>query len=237
MKPAVVSLPTESRVRVVRAELRRRILSWEYGPGARLMEEEISGEFGVSRTVLREALSQLEASGLVRKVRNKGYTVSQPDLREVRELYEVREALELHVAEQLCRQGVSPELAERLYAIWDGPMPADAEQAELLADRDREFHEGIFEAYGNEALLSRLKNINDRIEAVRRVDFSQGESAESIRDHHHVIVRAFVEGDVDKARAAMRDNIRHAEAHVETGLKEMLMHAFVHSKRDAGDRP
>jgi DNA-binding GntR family transcriptional regulator len=237
MNPAVVSPRTEDRVRVVRAELRRRILSWEYGPDARLLEEETSGEFGVSRAVLREALSQLEAAGLVRKVRNKGYTVSQPDLREIRELYEVREALELYVSEQLCRQGVSPELEDRLYAIWDGPMPADAEQAGLLADRDREFHEAIFEAYGNEALLSRLKNINDRIEAVRRIDFAQGESAESIRDHHHVIVRAFAEGDVDKARAAMRDNIRHAEAHVEAGLKEMLMHSFLHIKSDAGDRP
>jgi DNA-binding GntR family transcriptional regulator len=237
MSPADVSLPPEDRVRIVRAELRRRILDWEYGPDARLLEKEISGEFGVSRAVLREALSQLEATGLVRKVRNKGYTVSQPDLREIRELYEVREALELYVSEQLCRRGVSPELAQRLRAIWDAPMPPDGEQRQLLADRDREFHESLFDAYGNQTLSSRLKSINDRLEAVRRIDFAQGESAESIRDHHHAIVRAFAEGDVDKARAAMRDNIRHAEAQVEAGLKEMLMHAFRHIKREAGDCP
>lgn len=223
---------TQDRVGGVRAELRRRILDWEYGPGARLIEDDLSTEFGVSRAVIREALSQLQAAGFVRKVRNKGYSVCQPDVREIKELYEVRQALELYVTARLARRGPTAAEIDALNAIWDEPADGSVEETELLAERDRAFHEAIFESYGNQMLLARLREINDRIEVFRRIDFSRGESTESVRCRHHAIIDALARGDEAAAVSAMTDNIEHAVQHVEDALKEMLMRAFARMKAE-----
>jgi DNA-binding GntR family transcriptional regulator len=223
---------TRDRVEDVRSELRKRILNWDYGPGTRLLEKDLSDEFGVSRALLREALSQLEAAGLVRKVRNKGYSVSQPNMSEIRELYDLRKALELYAAEQLCSGEICEDVIQRLYAIWDEPLQNGEDPAQALSDRDRRFHEAIAEAYGNETLLARLREINDRITILRQIDFAREEAVASVRAHHHEIVRAFERGDVSAAKQALRENIEHAEAQVETALKEMLLRAF-HSQAGA----
>jgi DNA-binding GntR family transcriptional regulator len=233
METSAASQTTRDRVGDVRAELRRRILHWEYGPGARLIEENLSNEFGVSRAVVREALSQLQAAGFVRKVRHKGYSVCQPDVREIKELYEVRQALELYVTGRLARRRPSVTEIDALDAIWDESTVGPVDETELLAERDRTFHEAIFEAYGNQMLLGRIREINDRIEVFRRIDFSRGESIDSVRRRHHAIVEALAHGDEGAAVSAMTDNIEHAMQHVEEALKEMLMRAFARVKAES----
>lgn len=222
------------RVAGVRTELRRRILTWEYAPGTRLIEEDLSREFGVSRGPLREALGQLQVAGFITKIRNKGYTVKQPNLTEVKELYDLRLALELHAVEGLTRKPASEELVDELYRIWEEPVPDNADVAEVLACRDQVFHERIAEAFGNDTLLFQLKRINERIYVFRRIDFARERAIASPQEHHRDIVDAIKDGDLVRARAAMRENLEHAEAHVESALKEMLWGLHTRTNTEEG---
>ena len=74
--------------------LKERLIHWEYSPAHRFTEEELCAEFGVSRSPVREALHMLVENGLVHKEPHRGYTVRQPDLKEIHDLYDVRQALE-----------------------------------------------------------------------------------------------------------------------------------------------
>jgi DNA-binding GntR family transcriptional regulator len=70
--------------------LRNRICMLDYTPGSRLREEDLAGEFGVSRTPLRRVLVKLEAEGLLRSVHGVGTIVTDIDVGELAQVYELR---------------------------------------------------------------------------------------------------------------------------------------------------
>src|SRR6056297_3133463 len=81
------------REQVLKA-LRTEIIEGRFAPGRRLTERELTEMLGVSRTVLRESLRQLEAEGLISLIPNQGPVVRALTVGEARELYRIREALE-----------------------------------------------------------------------------------------------------------------------------------------------
>src|SRR3954469_14625076 len=78
----------------IAAAIRQRIMTGEIAIGAQLRQAELAAELGVSRTPVREALRQLQTSGLIEVVPNRGAVVRVPVPWEVREAYEVRAELE-----------------------------------------------------------------------------------------------------------------------------------------------
>ena len=74
--------------------LRRAIIEQGIGPGTRLPEDTIGERFGVSRTVVRSALTELVAEGLVERRRNRGAIVAEPSWNEARDTFDVRIAVE-----------------------------------------------------------------------------------------------------------------------------------------------
>lgn len=214
-------------------EMRRRILAWSYPPGARLLEGELSAEFGASRSPVREALRLLEADGFVEKRPNKGYVVKQLDLRSANELYELRMALELYVVETLASREHSREEINRWASVWRERTEPDTGTAEELADSDRRFHEALAEALGNTMLLSRLREINDRIAVFRVVDFENEATVKSARDQHLRIVDAIAAGDAVASREAMRENIERAQSNIRRGLSETVARAYLSADVDS----
>ena len=87
--------------------LKERIIHWEYLPGQRFTEEELRAEFGMSRSPVREALRMLVENGLVDKEPFRCYSVKQPDINEICELYNVRLEIELFVVEELATKNSS----------------------------------------------------------------------------------------------------------------------------------
>lgn len=90
--------------------LKKRILSGEYLPGTALMTNALSPEIGVSRTPIRDALRQLEQDGLVTIQARAGARVKQMELREFREVCEMRLALESHAAGLAARRRTDTDL-------------------------------------------------------------------------------------------------------------------------------
>jgi GntR family transcriptional regulator, trigonelline degradation regulator len=93
MNDMLVERPAALRDQVV-GNLRDAIINGQFAPGARLVERQMCELLGVSRTLVREALRQLEAEGWVRILPYRGPVVASMTPEEVRDLYEVRSALE-----------------------------------------------------------------------------------------------------------------------------------------------
>jgi DNA-binding GntR family transcriptional regulator len=97
--------------------LKERIIRWDYAPGHRFTEEALCDEFGMSRSPIREALRMLVENGLVDKEPHRGYSVKQPDMKEIFDLYDVRLALETYVVATLAQKGMPAEV----WAIYATP--------------------------------------------------------------------------------------------------------------------
>jgi DNA-binding GntR family transcriptional regulator len=126
--PLTQSLPEQ-----IAARLSERITAGTYAPGRRVLEQEVSAEFGVSRGPVREALRLLEKDGLVTILPRRGAQVTRLTTAEVREIFDIRAALnglrDRQIAEGADRQRLLPALeqgVERLARL--APAPADADE-------------------------------------------------------------------------------------------------------------
>ncbi|HSD55149.1 MAG TPA: GntR family transcriptional regulator [Burkholderiales bacterium] len=212
------------------ATLKERIVAWEYPPEHRLTEEALCAEFGVSRSPVREALRALVTNGFVAKLANRGYAVRQLDLREIGELYDLRKALEVHVVEQLARDGrARPEVAA-LHRAWAKILAGPERRGEELAQLDTTFHETLAAAAGNSMLLDQLRAINERLFVLRMIDFGQPDRQATTCRQHMKVVERILAGDAAGARAAIERNIGDGRANVDTSIKEALAKAFMVAK-------
>jgi DNA-binding GntR family transcriptional regulator len=187
-------------------------------PGARLSIDSIARELGVSPTPVREALVQLERTGLVTRVANKGYRVSPPLVAEQLDaLFDARALLEGGATEIAAAQSVA--LAPRLevalarHAETAAAVDAAADLGDLpvelirtyFAD-DWNFHHVIFEATGNPFLLDMSEAISTRVHRMRQTLQTGISDADDAIVEHRAIIDAL---DVGPAAAAdaMRSHI------------------------------
>jgi DNA-binding GntR family transcriptional regulator len=165
---------------------------------------------GVSTTPVREALLELARNGLIEPVRNRGFRVMEPTLEELRELFELRELLEVHAAELLAR---------RAHKKLDGlrRLADDVRDAVKIDDvhgylaSDRRFHQAFITAAGNRLLTEMAMAARDKM---RLYGISSRAGLErqtaSVPEHYRLIELALA-GDVRSVRALLRDHIRSWE--------------------------
>lgn len=207
--------PTAGRRGVLRREqvyrdLRSRILAGEFPSRVRLAEERLAALLEVSRTPVREALVRLHADGLLSHDVDGGYRVAEPDLVGLRDLYELRIALELHgltraVLDPAARH--DPAVLEPLRDDWralrENPPPPDPS----FVDRDEAFHVTVSAAAGNAVLTEMLTAINARIRPVRMYDFLTADRIDQTIAQHLAIVEAVLAGQVETATAVLRRHV------------------------------
>ena len=105
---------------VVFNTLRRAILRGELKPGERLMEIQLANKLGVSRTPIREAIRKLELEGLVLMIPRKGAEVAEITEKNLRDVLEVRCALE-ELAVQLACERIDQDKLNDLHAAGETP--------------------------------------------------------------------------------------------------------------------
>ncbi len=202
-------LQIESVVDQVYAVLRRRILDGELPRGARLRQEALADELGVSRTPLREALRRLAAEGFVVFRPNRGAEVADLTAEDVRVAYEARLVLEPGAARLAARRRPAAELAAMRAAAEAGRAP-DGDRGGLAASRD--FHLALIRASGNEYLvrLGEALWVPGIAELIYERQAAGPVQVLADADDHARIADAIAAGDADLAEALVRQHIRRA---------------------------
>ena len=214
--------------------IQARVLSGEIVRGARLPQEALAAEFGVSRTPVREALRKLQAAGVVEVLPNRGAVVRGPSAREIRESYEVRTELEGLAAELATTRISDANLqqlreAEELFRISVGQLVSGARRGASEAPWDEHddwvrandlFHGAILDAAGNRRLAELLGDL--RRSFPRELTWSAlSANSRRLEDNvlqHGAILEAIEHRDAAAARGCMVAHIRTAG--------ELVLHYF-----------
>ena len=148
---------------VVFNTLRRAILRGELKPGERLMEIQLANKLGVSRTPIREAIRKLELEGLVLMIPRKGAEVAEITEKNLRDVLEVRCALE-ELAVQLACERIDKRGIKELHTAADRFRDVlGSDDITQIAQADEAFHDVIFTATDNERLIQLLNNLREQM--------------------------------------------------------------------------
>ncbi|WP_347756128.1 GntR family transcriptional regulator [Agrococcus sp. ProA11] len=180
------------------AEIRASIVRGELAPGSRVTEKAIEQRLGVSRTVVREALRQLESERLIRIQPGSGPVVAELSADEARQLYEVRAALEATAARLAARHGDERHIRalQAAFSLMGDEPPATLE--ELLAIKSS-FYSALIDASRNHIIGEQLANVQARISQLRAVTLSAPNRHPAMRAELGAVVDAIVRGDADRA--------------------------------------
>jgi DNA-binding GntR family transcriptional regulator len=198
--------------------LRTEIIEGRFEPGRRLTERELTEMLGVSRTVLRESLRQLEAEGLISLIPNKGPVVRAFSVEEAHELYRIRETLEglgaRLFAEKPDRSNIA--LLEEAFANVERAYENGDPKSILFAKNA--FYEAIHAGAGSKTLSKMLSSALAQIWRWRALGLthpnrSKSRSAESVANLRQV-VEAIRAGDGERAEQTARLESRLAAAEV-----------------------
>jgi DNA-binding GntR family transcriptional regulator len=205
--------------------LRALILTGEYGPDERLIEEQLAERLGVSRTPVRQALTMLEAEGLVEITPNRGATVCSFSIEDVWDIYDLRAVLEGHAARRAAGRIERRELERMRELARDmeglpGQFDDHEEEIRALVALNQEFHGTIVEASRNRR-LERLINRTVEIPLMFKAFYWYTLHERTISNHYHrQILEALENGDADRAETIMREHVYEGRDFVIRALKE-----------------
>lgn len=186
--------------------LRDKILNNELKPGERIDYDALMRETGVSRTPLRDAINRLTEDGLIEVKARSGSYVYMPNAKDVRELYDVRKALECQAVES-----AAPLLSkETLEALLRETEEADAAiragDVRQFFEADRRFHRTIIRHSGNDLLIGLLERLELKIQWFG-VIITKFDRPQQANEQHKRILQALLEGDAAAAKRRMADHI------------------------------
>ncbi|MEA2143349.1 MAG: hypothetical protein QOI64_1779 [Solirubrobacteraceae bacterium] len=221
--------PTSQAERVY-SELRERLLRGDLPVGRRLVEQQLAADFETSRTPVREALRRLEGDGHIVRDPGGGLSPSAPSVRSMRELYEVRVAIEELVARRASTSGDRVRLTaieqdwQALHAGWHGTR--DVPRGPDFVHVDEGFHLALAGASGNDVAEVLLADLNDRIRILRVHDFTSDDRIASTITEHLEIIGCVLARDADAAAAFMRAHVQRSALVVRERVGEALARMF-----------
>ncbi len=215
--------------------IRKRILNGEFPPGKALMTEWLSTEIGISRTPVRDALRQLESDGLVSIRPRLGASVKQMNVKEFREICDLRLALESHAAGLAAINHHEADLHEIEFALeamrrLNGAILDSPQEEPLIAELVREdvrFHVAIMSAAKNDLMkkeILRLHLINRVVSGPAGVERLVVEKTDrdirrkAVLASHDEIYAAIARSDSVAAKHAME---RHIQDIIDSSMRTM----------------
>ena len=206
----------ESHTNRVFEVIKAAIVSGELRPNQRLVESSIAKELGVSRTPVREALMQLELSDYISKLSKGGWIVTDHSPDKIRNLYEVREALEVMAIKLACQRATKEQI-DRANDVHKLIVDvARNRETDKFIQLNSEFHAHLFEACGNEQLSSFIENLRDQYFDRRLVRFFTNREWDAVITQHGRMLKAVSE---KKSRLAEKAVIKH----IATGRRVALL--------------
>lgn len=196
---------------VVFNTLRKAILTGELQPGERLMEIHLANQLGVSRTPIREAIRKLELDGLVIMIPRRGAEVAQITEKELKDVLEVRRALDALCAELACDRITEEEKLQLKKACVEFEKATVTGDATTIAEADVKLHDIIVAATGNKRLIQLVNNLSEQMYRYRFEYIKDENQHNHLVDEHRMIYESIIKHDREKAAQAARMHIDNQE--------------------------
>jgi DNA-binding GntR family transcriptional regulator len=197
--------------------IKEYILEGRLDENDRLTEESLASQLGISKSPIREALNRLESEGFIRIEPRRGAYLRQFSPAEMEQLYDLREALEVHVTRTA---HVTPELLRQLdESVKRSRAFLNVNDKAKYIEEDVHFHSLIAEATQNDELCRVLQNVQNRIWLSRRKTYDL--SSTGAPDFHQAIADALRNDSREEAQTAMRRHIRNVRQRLMAYLSGM----------------
>ena len=190
------------------------IVERRLAPGTKLAEQKLADIFGVSRTLVRQALNQLSRDRLVTLAPARGAFVATPSVEEARQVFEVRSMIESELARQLAARITDAQLrelrqhlAEERAAVARTDVPG---RTRLLAD----FHVVLARMLGNQVLAELLEDLLSRSSLISLM-YQSSHSAEASFQEHEAVVEALARRDGRAAARLMQAHLHSVERNLQ----------------------
>jgi DNA-binding GntR family transcriptional regulator len=190
--------------------LTRAIVEHRLEPGSKLVEQKLADQFGVSRTLVRQALYRLSQNRLIKIEPARGAFVAAPSAAEARQVFEVRRMLEAGMVRAFITTAKTADIkvlhnhiAQEKLAVQGGDIPG---RTELLGD----FHVHMAQLMHNDVLAQLLTDLISR-SALITLMYQTSSAAAHSHEEHAQIVNAIKARDTEAAIALMDAHLRHVE--------------------------
>ncbi len=181
----------------VSKEIEEAILSGQFKPRERLIEMDLISRFGVSRTVIREALKRLEAKGLVRATPYRGVVVADLTVEEIEEIYFVRAELE-KIAARLVLKHITPAEIQQIKKLSKEVEKHLRSRTHQMIEVDSEFHRMIFNVCHNSYLYDMIDYLRTKAHIVRYNAWSLPHRIEESILEHREMIKAIESRDLSQ---------------------------------------
>ena len=205
---------------VVFNTLRQAILRGELKPGERLMEIQLANKLGVSRTPIREAIRKLELEGLVLMIPRKGAEVAEITEKNMRDVLEVRKALEDLAVQLACDKITKEEIEEMKKAAEDFKKILKSKDITEIAEADVRFHDIIYMATDNQKLIQLLNNLREQMYRYRIEYLKKKECYPQLLNEHQTIIDAIAGHDKELATKFTSQHIKNQAETVVGTIRE-----------------
>lgn len=198
---------------VIRARILEAIFERRLAPGEKLTEERLAALFGVSRTVVRQALGRLAQDGIVELHPNRGAFVAAPSRTDARHVMAARAVVEPEVVRAACDCGTHGLERLRRHIRSEDEVRAADDRASLVR-LTGEFHVVLAEVAGNPVFVRLLTELQ-ALSSLSILLYARGERSACPAGEHGEIVAAIARGEAEEAARLMREHIAHVAADME----------------------
>jgi len=193
--------------------LKNQIINEKAKPGKRLLDNQLASAFGVSRTPVREALTQLATEGLVEIVPRSGAYVKKLTRQDIEEIYEIRKVLEGLAAKKAATR-ITDKQIKQLYALLEKAKSSGKKGYETHIDLDIKLHDMILNSCQNKRLVNIMANLYTLIHVFRvRVGRDKRKAEQAIKEHE-AILEAIKARDANKAEMMMMEHIEKSKSYI-----------------------
>lgn len=195
--------------------LRAAILNMTLEPGQPLVEAKLAEALGISKTPIRQALHQLEQTGLVVGLPNRGYAVSQLSVLDAREILQLRAVLEGLAAREACERLTQDDFRQMEQLLNEANQARSNGEIELCAELGHKFHRIIHARAENRRLSLLIDLLDDQFHRIRLLSSRVPGRLPHSLEEHALLLNALQDREPERAEQLMRHHLLEVLADVE----------------------
>ncbi len=189
-------------------EIKKLILSGKLSGDMSISENVLAKMLGMSRTPVRDALRRLEMDGFVRIIPSQGVVIREVSINEVKEIYDMRIALEEFVTKELADVLSDKDFSNLEKILKKQEEACKKKDAVAFHEEDRNFHDYLMRAYGNSMITDFIARLRDRIEGINIDMLKVPGNMETFYAEHKRILEALRKGDGEAAAKEMDEHLK-----------------------------